>query len=206
MDVGHDVIFRTRHCLILSKVMRELIGFGYWRSLYEPGLPDPAWFVDTSWVASERQQVADYLSKGHVFRYCMGFSWCRFRCDIPLEAMGAGDLTDGTYCWPEGLTHYILEHNLRLPDEVVQRILAQSTFPIEQARNTSPACEANLGWWSTQKGWNLAAKSFLSETDQEIKDFIRRYDQNKLFFEDYTEDGLRAIMQLARELKSKPTV
>lgn len=64
-------------------------------------------------------------------------------------------------------------------------------------------CAVNLDWWCTQSGRPLAAKSFPSETDQELTDLVQRYDQNKLFFEDYTEDGLRAIMQLARELKSK---
>jgi hypothetical protein len=186
--------------------MRALIGLGYWRSLHESTLPDPAWFVDASWAADERQQVIAYLRQGRLFRSLMGFSWCRFRCNIPLGAMGANDLTDGIYCWPEGLTHYILKHNVRLPTELVNYILAQSAFPTEQASQVSASCEVNLNWWCTQKGRNLAAKSFLSETDQEVKDFVRRYDQNKLFFEDYTEDGLRAIIQLARELKSNPTV
>jgi len=186
--------------------MSELIGFGYWRSLYESTLPDPAWFVDASWAADERQQVMAYLRQGWPFVSWMGFSWCRFRCSIPLEAMGTRDLTDGTYCWPEGLIHYVLKHNLRLPVELVQHILTQPTFPIEQARQVLPTCEMSLDWWCAQKGWNPAAKSFLSETDQETKDFIRRYDQNKLFFEDYTEDGLRAIIQLVQELKSNSNV
>jgi hypothetical protein len=181
--------------------MSELIGFGYWRSLHESILPDPAWFVDASWAADERQRVVAYLSQGYLFRSWMGFSWCRFRCNIPLGALGASDLTDGVYCWPEGLNHYILEHNLRLPSELVQHILAQPTFPTAQARQIRPTCEVNLDWWCTQKGWTPSAKSFLSETDQEIKDFIRRYDQKKLFFEDYTEDGIRSIIQLVRELK-----
>lgn len=184
--------------------MRDLIGFGYWRSLYEPGLPDPAWFVDALWAADERQQVIAYLSQGHSFASWMGLSWCRFRCDIPPATMGASDLTDGIYCWPEGLIHYITDHKLRLPVELVQYIMAQPTFPIEQARKVLPMCEVNQNWWCTQKGWNPAAKSFLSETDQEIKDFIRRYDQKKLFFEDYTEEGLRTLIQLAQELKSIP--
>ena len=186
--------------------MSELIGFGYWRSLYAPTLPDPAWFVDASWATDERQRVIAYLRQGRSVVSWMGFSWCRFRCDISLGAMGASDLTDGFYCWPEGLIHYISKHNLRLPAELVQYILAQPNFPIEQARQVSPTCEVSQDWWYTQKGWNPAAKSFFSETDQEVKDFIRRYDQKKLFFEDYTEDGLRAIIQLAQELKSNPNV
>ena len=184
--------------------MSKLIAFGYWRSLYAPALPDPAWFVDALWAADERQRVIAYLRQGRSFVSCMGFSWCRFRCDVPLAAMGASDLTDGIYCWPEGLIHYILEHNLRLPAELVQYILAQPTFPIEQTQQVSPLYEVSQDWWRTQKGWNSAARSFLSETDQEIKDFIRRYDQNKLFLEDYTEEGLRAIIQLVQDLKSNP--
>jgi hypothetical protein len=186
--------------------MSELIGFGYWRSLAEPALPDPAWFTDDSWTVQERQQIAAYLRRGHLFRSYMGVSWCRFRCNIPLGAMGASDLTDGIYCWPEGLAHYVLKHKLRLPPELIQHILAQPTFPIEQAQQVSPASVVNLKWWCTQKGWNLEATTFLSETDQEVKDFVRRYDQNKLFFEDYTEDGLRSIIQLVRELKHNSTL
>jgi hypothetical protein len=102
------------------------------------------------------------------------------------------------------LTHYILKHNLRLPPELVQHILAQPIFPIEQTQQVSPVSEVNLDWWLNQKGWNPVAKSFPSETDQEIKDFIRRYNQKKIFFEDYTEDGLRSIIQLVQELKSNP--
>jgi hypothetical protein len=182
--------------------MSELIGFGYWRSLHKPILPDPAWFVDASWATDERQRIAAYLRQGHLLRSWLGFSWCRFRCDVPLGVMGASDLTDGIYCWPEGLTHYILKHNLRLPTELVQHILAQPIFPIKQAQQVSPVSEVNLDWWLNQKGWNPEAKSFPSETDQEIKDFIRRYNQKKIFFEDYTEDGLRSIIQLVQELKS----
>ncbi len=182
--------------------MQQLIGFGYWRSLYEPSLPDPAWFVDASWDKTERQQVAYYLSQGHLSCTWMGFSWCRFRCGIPAGAMGASDLTDGIYCWPQGLAHYISKHALRLPPELVQYILAQPAFPTEQARQALSSHDMNLDWWRTQQGSNPTAKSFLSETDREINNFIRLYDRNQLFFEDYTEDGLRAIIQLAQELKS----
>lgn len=191
-------------CLILSKIMRELIGFGYWRSLYEPSMPDSAWFVDASWAADERRRVVAYLSQGRLLHSWMGFSWCRFRCTISPGTMGASDLTDGIYCWPEGIIHYITRHNLRLPTELVQHILTQPIFPTEQARQVSAGCEVNMDWWHAQKGWNSAAKSFLSETDQEVSDFVRRYDQNKFFFEDYTEDGLRAVIQLINKLKFNP--
>jgi hypothetical protein len=31
-------------------------------------------------------------------------------------------MTDGVYCWPEGLAHYINEHDVRLPAEFVAHV------------------------------------------------------------------------------------
>jgi hypothetical protein len=201
MIVGSWLISRLVAAYI-SKIMNELIGFGYWRSLYEPTLPDPAWFVDTSWVADERQRVAQYLSQGRALCYFMGFSWCRFRCAISAAALGTADLTDGTYCWPAGLSHYVWRHNLRLPDQIVQHILNQPAFPSKQAQLVLATNDIDLSWWLAQKGWNAGSNSFLSETDQQIRDFLRRYDQNKLGLEDYTAEGIEAIEQLIQELKN----
>jgi hypothetical protein len=92
-----------------------LIGIGFWRSLYEPALPAPAWFVDEHWDTTEKQRVLAYLKQGRRINHWMGYSWCRFRCGANPATMGAGDLTDGTYCWHEGLMHYLEQHQLRLP-------------------------------------------------------------------------------------------
>ena len=32
------------------------------------------------------------------------------------------DLTDGVYLWPEGLAHYVREHDVRLPDEFTEHV------------------------------------------------------------------------------------
>jgi hypothetical protein len=45
----------------------------------------------------------------------MGYS----RCRICGKDNGAAEYTDGTYVWPEGLAHYIYDHAVRLPDELV---------------------------------------------------------------------------------------
>jgi len=185
--------------------MNRLLGFGYWHSLDEPTLPDPAWFIDASWSADERGRVKQYLAQGHRINYWMGFSWCRFRCGISTSAMGACDLTDGTYCWPEGLAHYVSTHNLRPPEQIVRHILNQSAFPTQQAQQVPEFSEMDLTWWYSQKAWHPAATSFLSENNQQTESFVKRYDQGKLFFEDYTETGLRAVIALINRLKSQNT-
>ena len=71
---------------------------GYWKSDDEPGWPDPRDFVDASWSADERREVAGYLSNGTVVVEYRGLSPCRF-CG---RNNGHREFTDGTYQWPEG--------------------------------------------------------------------------------------------------------
>ncbi len=48
----------------------------------------------------------------------MGFSGCRL-CG---EVNGSAEFTDGVYLWPEGLAHYVREHSVKLPDEVLAHV------------------------------------------------------------------------------------
>ena len=76
---------------------------------------DPTRLVDPSWAAGEREALANYLRAGRTYAAYFGFSFCRFQCGIPNN--GSRDLTDGTWLWPEGLSHYVLVHKIALPDE-----------------------------------------------------------------------------------------
>lgn len=91
---------------------------GYWKSDHEPDWPDPRDFVDASWSAEERREVAGYLSNGTVVVEYRGLSPCRF-CG---QHNGHREFTDGTYQWPEGLAHYLWVHEVRLPVAVVAHI------------------------------------------------------------------------------------
>jgi hypothetical protein len=91
---------------------------GYWKSDHEPNWPDPRDFVDASWSAYERREVAEYLSNGTVVVKYRGLSPCRF-CG---QDNGHREFTDGTYQWPEGLAHYLWVHEVRLPVVVVAHI------------------------------------------------------------------------------------
>lgn len=92
--------------------MRSLIRIGYWQSEHQPGLPHPSRLVDPSWDADERDLTVEYLRGGLPVVHMMGYSPCRM-CD--LKTNGTSELTDGTYLWPQGLAHYVEEHQVRLP-------------------------------------------------------------------------------------------
>jgi hypothetical protein len=107
--------------------MAHLRLIGYWRSA-DPRRadetakwPDPVKFVDEDWDPRERSLVATYLSSGMIPWAGAGFSPCRL-CDKPN---GSCEYTDGVYVWPEGLSHYVQDHAVRLPREVIDHILAQ---------------------------------------------------------------------------------
>ena len=65
--------------------------------------------------------VAEYLRNGLIARACMRLSPCRI-CGKPN---GSLELTDGELLWPEGLVHYVEDHNVRLPRGIVERMIAR---------------------------------------------------------------------------------
>ena len=119
----------------------ELRLIGYWDGPQtRPGWPKVADFVDPSLDTDEREFLADYLARGHVVRAFGGVSECRL-CG---RDNGALELSDGLFVWPDGLSHYVLVHSVRLPREFVQH-----------ARNRIEAMEAAENveeWWKSRMG------------------------------------------------------
>jgi hypothetical protein len=109
---------------------------GYWMDDDVPNLPDPAVFVDPDWDVNERIAVASYLNGGRPVSLGCGCSPCRM-CGAPN---GFEDFTDGVFQWPEGLAHYILDHSVRLPDEVVEHIR-------RQAHRSDTVGVVDTTWW-----------------------------------------------------------
>ena len=97
--------------------MAPLSLIGYWRTDGDTTseYPDPRDWIDPDWDEDERHATWFYFASGTLFRTFMGYSSCR----ICGESNGAAEYTDGTYVWPEGLAHYIYDHALRLPDELI---------------------------------------------------------------------------------------
>lgn len=52
---------------------------------------------------------------------------------------GAVEYTDGTYVWPEGLAHYIYDHGVRLPEDLIRH--AQDRLNSLKASAVAP------DWW-----------------------------------------------------------
>jgi len=92
---------------------------GYWWSEYQPDLPKPQDYVDTTWDPVERDAVIAYLEAAETVHSWLGPSRCRF-CN---EWVGTTCLSDGTFVWPEGLPHYLREHGVRVPQEFIDHVL-----------------------------------------------------------------------------------
>lgn len=117
---------------------------GYWTDGSDDDLPHPATFVDESMSAAERVGVADALDAGQPYVYMMGYSTCRL-CGRPN---GSAELTDGRLVWPEGLSHYVRDHAVRLPPDIIGTVSRQRSTPngwlFQLALST---CERSLDRW-----------------------------------------------------------
>jgi hypothetical protein len=53
-------------------------------------------------------------------------------------------LTDGVYLWPEGLAHYVREHSVTLPADVLAHI--------ERRQRELESLEVDRDWWPRAMG------------------------------------------------------
>jgi hypothetical protein len=122
--------------------VQPLILIGYWRSENDTSWPEPAAFVDRDWDKTERGLVASYLSAATVVVTYMGYSHCRL---CSKKDNGDSELTDGVYIWPDGLKHYVTEHNVRLPRRFVEHVLDRL------AKFDLGPLNYDTGWWQKVK-------------------------------------------------------
>ena len=113
----------------------EVQRLGYWLGPGEPEWPDPRDFVDESWDAREKFEIALYLKHGIVARRYMGYSFCRF-CG---ENLGSLEYSDGVFLWPEGLAHYVEQHAVVMPRTFVEHVFDM----LEQLEEAT----VDATWW-----------------------------------------------------------
>ena len=127
---------------------------GYWRWLgnrdrFDPSdadLPDPHNLIDSSWNPDAKHLVIDYLKGGKAVVAFGGCSTCRFKCGIPDNEMGSREFSDGLWCWPEGLAHYVEVHSVRLPTEFVDHIVKRN-FQSRAHIVAAPRTDFDLSLW-----------------------------------------------------------
>ncbi|MFC0004731.1 hypothetical protein [Micromonospora siamensis] len=108
-----------------DKTVLRLIG--YWAAAGQEEWPHPTAFVEPAGDPESRRRVVAYLRAGTTCLATAGVARCRI-CGGPN---GSGELTDGRhFVWPEGLAHYVEEHDVRLPDEVVAT-MADPPAPVD---------------------------------------------------------------------------
>lgn len=91
---------------------------GFWTTREGDGLPDPRALRSPTWERSRRGLIAAYLSGAAV----LDGDQERHECLICGIAAGSKERTDGAWRWPEGLAHYVVEHGVKLPLELVQKM------------------------------------------------------------------------------------
>lgn len=126
---------------------------GYWNNPSAPdGWPDVHAFLGEELRPEERAAVLAYLRSGTVVVASAGYSVCRL-CGI---LNGSTEMTDGEhFVWPEGLSHYVESHNVRLPVEVLEVARRGSARPVdpfafERALFETHELTVDERWWRSQ--------------------------------------------------------
>ena len=129
----------------------EFKKIGYWSGENKANnrYPEVKDFV-ISRAYEDQSTIAKYLKSGtRISIISPGTSTCRI-CGMPN---GNSDLGDGKYIWPEGLEHYITEHNVRLPQEFEKHVNSDWQ-PINISKLWPGEWYIESGWWISQKKKN----------------------------------------------------
>lgn len=99
-------------------IKSKLVQVGFWFSENNPEFPTP---IKNSDGLDERTRslIVKYLESGNTVARYKGYSTCRI-CQC---TNGSKEISDEKYIWPSGLSHYVKEHHVKLPEEFIKNIL-----------------------------------------------------------------------------------
>jgi hypothetical protein len=96
--------------------------FGYWggKSIPQSGLPCVDDFADPDWRPRDKKKLLNYLEKAPVLMTSGPSATCLVcGCDVGNNSKNH---SDGVWVWPAGLSHYVREHAVVLPQAFVDHI------------------------------------------------------------------------------------
>ncbi|MHA2427917.1 MAG: hypothetical protein ACXADB_07835 [Candidatus Hermodarchaeia archaeon] len=101
--------------------MKKLIKVGFWsgNGEYNDKYRDVKDHIDTGWSPLIKEAVLMHLRAGKTDNHQKGWSDCR----VCGKMNGSTEQTDGTYIWPDGFAHYIIEHNVKPPQEFIDHVI-----------------------------------------------------------------------------------
>jgi hypothetical protein len=102
----------------------------------------PRRFVDPSWEKDHRHQIIRYLKEAPMVRRYRDLSYCRFGCGWN----GSREHSDGVWLWPEGLSHYVEQHDVMLPEAFVIHV-KDHDFAVPVSENEGLGFAASSSVW-----------------------------------------------------------
>lgn len=100
---------------------------GYWTSRAGDGLPDPRGLMSVKWERDRRSLIAAYLGSAPV----LDTLDAKQTCVICGADGGRRERTDGVWRWPETLAHYVAQHGVKLPDELIAHMEREDFRPAD---------------------------------------------------------------------------
>ena len=143
--------------------MIKLIGYWTHNGSSEEGYPDPCKMQDPKfWETRDKAGVIKYLKNGRHCNQYLGYSGCRI-CD---QMLGTHERTDGVWCWPDKLEHYIEVHDVVLPEEFIKH--TTELFPIH-FEITTGSTQPLEDFHPDETFWVEWSKKYRDETYDELK-------------------------------------
>ena len=155
---------------------------GYWvQSLLDVKYFPPQELVGEL-PAETRELVATYLDRGSVFESYRGISWCRFGCKH--ASMGSRELTDGQWVWPEGLSHYIRDHGVTLPNQFLRHVLGGGSHAPADSPEQIPSDQLWCEWCNATSSRHMQpalakARALAPARAQELREASWRHREAK---------------------------
>lgn len=163
---------------------------GYWNNSHDdyPEYPLPVTQNSSSVDRELYNKIADYLDSGSPVNSYRGSSVCRC-CG---KNIGNNERCDDKYVWPIGLSHYVREHYIVLPDEFIKHILGNVGYEAYSGN----LIKTDLSFWI--KWGNTGRSKKVIDFEKMIVDSFAKAISKE--FDDNILNSMRARAEIGKEI------